>query len=119
MTCSRFIEEGKFFWLCASRGLHPKFTGSESQADNERFINGLAQHPEKHNIGALFFEVDEIDLFLDKGKEVLACLCLACSTCDTIKVSMLAVTSHPNGKIVHHGQLQVVLHDLHAFVQSE
>lgn len=73
--------------MWVSRALLVKFTGKETQADNECFVKNFAKsHTE--TVAALFFEVDEVDLFLEHGRAVLELLTsLACLACRYIKAS--------------------------------
>lgn len=71
-------------------------TGKETQADNNTFIIRLATCASE-KMGALFFEVDEIDLFLQDtcGRQVMEFLTgLACLASANIKASMLSIIDH-------------------------
>lgn len=68
-------------------------TGKETQADDHRSIISLAKCTGE-KMAALFFEVDEIDLFLQDthGRQVVDFLTdLACLASANIKASMLAI----------------------------
>lgn len=76
---------------CASRGLSLGFTGKETRAENESFILCLAKRPSK-GIGALFFVVDEIHLFLQGDNAVVQFLStVACLVSNHTKVCALAI----------------------------
>lgn len=76
--------------MCASRGLSLGCTGKETQAENESFIMCLAKRPSKA-IGAVFFVIDEIDLFLQGDNAVVQFLTsMACLASNHIKVCTLA-----------------------------
>lgn len=75
-----------------SRALSLKFTGVESQLENKAFVEGFANCPTK-KLAGLLFEVDQVDVFLEKGREVLEFLTsLASSACRAIKAGVIGMT---------------------------
>ncbi|KAL3151390.1 hypothetical protein ABBQ38_013217 [Trebouxia sp. C0009 RCD-2024] len=79
-----------------SRALLLKFTGVESQLENKAFVEGFANSPTK-DLAGLLFEVDQVDVFLEKGREVLEFLTsLASSACrasSAIKAGVIGMTN--------------------------